>query len=213
MNHTLCPKANKDAAYPAVRLFWHPTLNKGINLYSIGRSEERQCFFYRHCDRHLAFQSPKSLLDNGRNSLDCRVCGIHTSEDPRRVSDHEKEAYAALALIGVPDEDWVVETRVLQKNFSSVDIWIRTHNLLVMVDGEGHFNEYNDASLLKQKQIDDRFNCEALKQGFNVLRLHYRDRPDFAHQIRLCMNRSSRATEPFLVMSGFFERMQYYTMR
>lgn len=84
---------------------------------------------------------------------------------------------SAMSATPLARQDWIIESRVLGRNFSSVDIWIRSHNLLVMLDGECHFRDMLDTSHSLQREVDVRFNTEARKQRYHVLRLHYKDDP------------------------------------
>ena len=186
--------------------FWHPVLNRGICLEEVERADERQCFFYRICKVHLTYQSPKSVLDNPKTSLDCRICGVHLNcERGRKPSQYEIAAYQAMLSIGVETENWLVEVRVLKKTYSAADIWIRSANLLVMVDGEGHFDyDVHDTPVLCQRPIDESFNRAALSLGFNVLRLQFKDTPGFASYIRNAMISSGENGPPFLQYSKHF---------
>ena len=168
-------------ALPSLDLafYFHHHLNQilEIELADMGSADERQCFWYRWCLVHLTFQTGKSVVDNGRNSLDCRVCGLYVHEDHHWPSSFELRAYQVMAATHLASKDWIVECRVLGRNFSSVDIWIQSHNLLVMLDGECHFGDMLDTSYSLQREVDIRFNTEAKTQRFHVLRLHYRDDP------------------------------------
>lgn len=70
---------------------------------------------------------------------------------------------------------------MLGGNFSSVDIYLPSYKLCIMVDGEHHFKrQRKDASKFilasrKQQETDIKFNHHALSKGFSVLRLHYLD--------------------------------------
>lgn len=204
--HTLCPEGNKDPRFPAISSYWHPYLNKGVALQGVGRAEEKQCYFYRLCKVHLAFQSPKSLIDNGHSSLDCRVCGTYSSwSNTRKGSQYEVAAYEALKAIEVKDEDWLIEARVLKKNYSAVDIWIG--KLLIMIDGEGHFDvDTHGTPVHRQREIDNRFNEAAVRSGYSVLRLHYRDSPAYASSIQRALQKSRSLAEPFLEHSYHFHK-------
>jgi hypothetical protein len=121
-------------------VYWHPTLNTDITIHTVGRAEEIQCFFYRRCLSHLAFQSPKSILDNNRISLHCRICGLYAQPlEARNPSQYESAAYLAVKSLGLAADQVLVEIRILKGNFGAVDIWLRDAQLLVMVDGESYF--------------------------------------------------------------------------
>ena len=204
--HTLCPEGNKDPRFPAISSFWHPSLNGNLSLESVGRAEETQCYFYRVCKVHLAFQSPKSLIDNGQSSLDCRVCNKYSSwSNVKKPSQYELAAYEAVQELGVSDEEWLVEIRVLKKNYSAVDLWI--HRLLIMIDGEGHFDaDIHGTPVHKQREIDTRFNAAASRLGYSVLRLHYKDSPCFAEIIREALQKSQSVSQPFIKYSKTYHK-------
>ena len=71
--------------------------------------------------------------------------------------------------------DWMTDVRVLQGNFSSADIWMPSLDLIIMIDGEGHFGDHHGRSVDEQEEADDNFNYEALDRGLSVYRLHYLD--------------------------------------
>lgn len=152
-------------------------LNQGTDIAQMGVADERQCYWKRWCKFHYAYQTGKSILDNGRNSLDCRICRIFIHEDHRDASEHEIQAYMVMKDLQLEPHYWIIESRVLGSNLSSVDIWIRSCELLVMIDGEGHFDEMFGIPYTQRRDVDRRFNAEAKKQGFHVLRLHHKDDP------------------------------------
>lgn len=166
-------------------VYWHPTLNTDVALHTVGRAEETQCFLYRRCLCHLAYQSPKSILDNNRNSLDCRICGLYAEPlKARKPSQYEYAAYSAVKSLGLAADQLLVEIRVLKGNFGAVDIWLRDAQLLIMVDGESHFDDAHTVTSHDQRAIDGRFNSAAIDQKYDVLRLHYKDAYRFASIIR-----------------------------
>jgi len=125
---------------------WHTERNTHIQLAEVGRAETQQCFLWRLCKSHVAYQSPKSVLDKSNNSLDCRVCDVHAPNQqskPRIPSQYELAAYEAIGSLGM-EQLWLVETRVRKRNLSSVDIWLPDLRLLIMVDGEGDLNDAHE---------------------------------------------------------------------
>ena len=86
--------------------------------------------------------------------MNCRVCKVFS--DPavgKCPSKYERTAYTVVAML---DVEWVIEAKVLRENFGAVDIWIPKYCLLIMVDGEGHFNKmYNFPSLRKKSVMID----------------------------------------------------------
>ena len=87
------------------------------------------------------------------------------------------QAYMVLKDLQYAPQDWIIESRVLGQNYSSVDIWIRSCRLLIMIDGEGHFSEMFGIPYTQQRDVDKRFNAAAKEKGFHVLRLHHEDDP------------------------------------
>ena len=58
-----------------------------IDIAQMGVADERQCFWKRWCKIHYTYETGKSILDNGRNSLDCRICRLFIHEDHQNTSE------------------------------------------------------------------------------------------------------------------------------
>lgn len=181
--------------------YWHPYLNTHKKLQEIGKSEETQCYFYRICLHHITFQSPKSVLQNPARCLDCKVCGLFTHKEGT-VSSYEHLAYRIMCELGVDVRDWLADVRVLRGTFSSADIWVRSLRLLIMIDGEGHFKKMFSKEAEDQKQTDLDFNCEAFRQKYCVLRLHYEDVCAFGRLIQDSLILAYYASWPFFFASS-----------
>lgn len=189
INARLCGKDEVNSgAYDLASTYWHPAKNTHVDLQRVGTSEERQCYFFNKCKRHLTFQSPKSVLSNWKTSLDCRVCGLFRGKT-REPSHYEQVAYGVMQnQLHLKDDEWLVDIRVLKGAYSSADVWIPKLRLMLMIDGEGHFGDMHADNVQVQQARDDRFNVEALKQGHRVLRLHYLDVGLFREVIQAIVN-------------------------
>ena len=118
----------------------------------------------------------------------------------------KRTAYTVVAML---DVEWIIEAKVLRENFGAVDIWIPKYCLLIMVDGEGHFNKMYNLPSLAQEQRDDRFHAEACRLGFHVLRLHHVDQFDFKSVVPRTVQwiKSGHLSRPTLMYSGFYQQM------
>lgn len=53
--------------------------------------------------------------------------------------------------------------------------------LNIMIDGEGHFKTFYGKQVGDQQAVDNKYNSEALKLGYNVMRVHYADVDNAGH--------------------------------
>ena len=183
--------------------FWPPdsVAHNAISLELVQRHTTERCFVYRICKKHIAFIQPTAVFDSflrGKTpctALDCKVCRMFY--DPRnctRASTHESKAYQAMQALPedfrIFDCNWHTDVRILGAKYSSADIYVHRLRLCIMVDGEHHFAKRQrkpkssmpvqlTANSIRQQTIDRKFDHEALRLGFSVLRLHYRDRSLF----------------------------------
>jgi len=77
--------------------------------------------------------------ESNKTALDCAVCPFFRDADKgNRPSSYETMARKVLEVRGVKFE---VDIRVLKLHFSSADIYVNEADcqLLIMLDGEGHF--------------------------------------------------------------------------
>lgn len=109
-----------------------------------------------------------------------------------------------MSTLGLSDEEWVTDARILLGTFNSADIWIPKWQFLIMIDGEGHFTAMHDTISTQQAAIDDRFNAESLSRGFSVLRLHYLDLGIFEKVIHVVARQCKSATSPCLLFSKHY---------
>ncbi len=182
--------------------FWPSGLNN-TRLDVLNSSFSEQCYFTKLCGIHLARLAPKSLIFNFRSrrgsSLDCKPCKVFNLAKDGGVacppSSYETAAYFAVSLLpdelGISATDMLTDFR-LSPNESSVDIYLPTIRLCIMVDGEGHFRDYRGSTVGQQQSIDDRFNKSAIKRGAKVLRLHYKDTAVYNKVIFIAVQRCSQ---------------------
>ena len=187
-------------------LFWDQKHNSELDLSSIGIAEEAQCQLHCLCWKHSTVKSPKAVVDNwkrgSKTALDCRVC--HVFRDPkkgRKPSKYEKQCYTILRDLKV---GWLAEVRVLKGTCSSADVWVHESNLIIMLDGEGHFGKIYGTPVWKQKDVDDRFNAAAATAGFHVLRLHFADTKHFKKNIMDTVSRCTALNKPTIFFSFYY---------
>ena len=177
--------------------FWAPEFNH-LSLDSVNASTTEQCYFKKLCGRHYSKQSPKSLHHNfqirGGTSLDCKACQVYNWRSKSvRPSQYESVAYKAVFNLPddlqVPEEEVLIDHKLLGGDFSAVDIYLPSLNLCIMVDGEGHFCKHHGITAQKQDEIDHKFNTEAINSGHKVLRLHYEDAGLYASIVRVAIER------------------------
>lgn len=180
--------------------FWHPEQN-AAELNKLHSSHPGQCYFLRLCRVHMAKMAPKSLIHNFKalksSSLDCKPCKIfnlaRSTEPPCPPSSYETAAYHAVSVLpehfGIRPEDMLVDYKMPSLRGSSIDIFLPAVNLCIMIDGEGHFRDHRESTVLDQQAIDDRFNRNAIKKRTKVLRLHHKDSGIYNHIVKVAVQR------------------------
>lgn len=145
-------------------LLWDYELNGSIDVTNSG---EQQRYFRAGCGDHRVLISPKALLEHHPSGYACHIC------ERQADSQHELRVRGALAQLGM---EYIVYARVLGGSFASADMYLHAFDMVVMVDGPGHIDEYcKSVSIVEQHEIDARFDARACELGVRVLRLHYRD--------------------------------------
>jgi hypothetical protein len=111
-------------------------------------------------------------------------------------SSYELEAYATIDLAirsfsTIPGNKhqatanamklWVREAKVIpSKPQSPVDIYFMIPNLCIQIDGSQHFEEgMKKVSLIEQQRRDLELDAAAWNDSCRLLRVHYRDMPNF----------------------------------
>ena len=91
----------------------------------------------------------------------------------------------------------LIEVSVLGGMCGLTDIWLpywdgdrhgARLDLIIMIDGEGHYSKRTfRTSVDQQKAIDRRFNRECWRQEHKLVRLHSADKPAWEHLISLAL--------------------------
>ena len=178
---------------------WQQRLNHGVAAKDVGRCSEDQAFFELPCG-HLAYKTPKTISDKEKQEpgvpdagLRCRQCDFHAGRElANPPSVYEIEAWALVDFCF--DGPILLETSVLGHNWGLTDVWLpywdvgALLDLIIMIDGEGHFNKQTfSTSPHQQQDIDRRFNAKCWEQEHKLLRLHFGDRPSWMHLLTLAL--------------------------
>ena len=96
------------------------------------------------------------------------------------ASAHELLAYAMAEQHLSSATDLYTEIKVLRQKYGAADLYVPCYQLVICVDGEGHFNgnqgDVYGEPVCRQQERDAAFNAQAMQQGIVVLRLHHEDR-------------------------------------
>lgn len=172
--------------------------------HEVGRCSEIQFFFFtylglRLCG-HVTYKTPKIIKDKDNerkmSGLECRQC-VHAAGGTLLKAVSSYEATTWQAVKGCFSGHMLVETSVLGGNWPIADIWLpwfensqQRLDLIIMVDGETHFDKPRKVTKLKQMRIDHAFNHECWNQEHKLLRLHCKDQDDWEQQIMRALARA-----------------------
>ena len=149
-----------------VREYWFHG-NGPVEEAGVTNSCEEQRVYWCKCWRHTSLRTTKNLVSRHSEGIECKICA--------KAADSHVELIArgALQQAGVSFQVYV---KPLGHKFGPVDIYIPAANFIVAVDGPGHMEEdCRSVPLHVQQAIDKRFDDESMRQGFYLLRMHYRD--------------------------------------
>ena len=193
----------KKALSPRVIAAYIPGLNHPMTLEDVRRTSEKQLHLRLSCGRHITLKSSYAVHRNPK-ALECDRCDpSNKGRFTDGASQHEKAAWQAMRH--VPYE-WYVEVRALRGMYGAADIWVplgatlSTYlSLVIMIDGEAHFNDVDAASgtsIEAQQQRDQDFNDRCWVLNYRLLRLHYKDRASFQQLIQTALRRCIE--EPYI---------------
>lgn len=202
---------------------------QGLQLGDLYKTLKRRVFWRCSCSagrQHLHYCQPESVWrgwerDKDGFQLDCLLCsGTRKFNQP--MSDHEEAAHeaAAAAQCAFPSSHIMAEVRVLgetkQQRYAAADLVMfkqaggagggRLAMLAIMVDGEQHFSAaFQEQSVAAQQIRDRRFDEAALKQGWQLLRLHHRDWGQYNALITKAFKKVCETGQPFIMYSSSYE--------
>lgn len=181
-------------------------------------------FFELICGQHLAYKTPKTISGLEREhpnvpdaGLKCRQCDYHAGQElANPPSVHEVNAWAVLDACF--DGPVLIQTSVLGGDWGLTDIWLpywddgALLDLIIMVDGEGHFHKQTySTSPGQQQDIDTRFNNECWRQEHKLLRLHFNDKASWEHLLTLALRMCEQ--EPLHKFQLFSQSYGMHTYR
>lgn len=192
-------------------------MNAPAVIEDVTNHSESQYYWQMCCGNHVTIKTCQAIHRRPA-ALECERC---TATSNGRFSDgaseYEKEAYKAMQQV---EHEWLVEIRILRGRYSSADIWVpftgqaaaaaadqqRTAiNLVIMVDGETHFEDGHQGytTLEQQQAIDGRFNDRCWELNLRLLRLHYDDTKKYKQLIQTALQRCLEApTTKFWMFSA-----------
>jgi hypothetical protein len=126
------------------------------------------------------------------NGLPCKPCGIGPA--PSKL---EAAAYAALG-----SDALVTECKLLGGNYGAADIFVRSCNTIVMVDGEHHYHaSHHGKQSSKQVEVDIRFTKAAVEMGYSVVRVAPHEVADVHKLVRSVAAEAAATRQPCVILS------------
>lgn len=151
---------------PVLTKYWHAS-NGDISASGVVNSCSKQRTFWCTCMLHTHTISAHALVANHSEGYPCHIC------EQRADSRLELLVRGSLRGLGVQFE---VYPKVLAGKFGPADVWVRTENLIIQVDGPQHVDQHcKSVSNAVQRDRDAAFNAAAAGQGRCLLRLHHGD--------------------------------------
>lgn len=121
----------------------------------------------QHCV-YVTNKTAKRYVQGG--VINCRIC----HKDPSR--SHLESIVEKILVEKFPTYEYYLECVAVKEFSGTIDFTIFNPRVLIQVDGIGHFIGYGYAKASKQQgEVDQRCNDLARAQGWQMLRIHYKD--------------------------------------
>lgn len=110
-------------------------------------------------------------------------CGYHAGGS--QSSTWEAAAFRHLTHMGTALV--AHECKVLKGRYGAADFYLPEYQLIIQIDGEGHFHGHHRTSATQQNIRDISFNQAAVAAWYNLLRVAFCDMCDFKHHMATVM--------------------------
>lgn len=155
--------------------------------------------FYQ-CRLHRRFISVKAVQQNDK-ALRCKIC------KQRPASRWETQAYEQLVQMSVGEI--VHESKILKGKFGAADIFLPEHNLIIMIDGEGHTAVgHHSKRVEEQVNRDKRFNAAVAETKYHLLRVAAEDMSSFKRLVTQVITSIKANKGQVLLLSPTCQAMQ-----